>query len=103
MKKAENRAPLFIFNFLKELLLRGSSYGTSICTAAAANALVSVDNVLAVTLGDAAGGASISASAASDALIRNLVCHVYYLQINLSILYFNISSEKIKRLERKSL
>ena len=75
MKKAENRAPLFIFNFRKELLLYRSSYGTSICTAAASNALISVDNVLAVALGNATGGACISASAASDAFIGNLKCH----------------------------
>ena len=101
MKKAENRAPLFIFNFLKELLLCGSSYGTSICTAAAANALVSVDNVLAVALGNATGGASISASAASDALIRNLVCHVNNLRF-FGHLYSITNTEKIKSILEKS-
>ena len=58
-----------------ELVLGGCAYGAGVCTGAAANASVSVDNILAVALGDAAGGASICASAASDAIIRNFVCH----------------------------
>ena len=57
------------------LLLCGSSNGAGICTRTAANALVSVDYVLAITLGNATGGASVSASATADAIIRNLVCH----------------------------
>ena len=61
-------------------LLCGSSHRTSICTAAAADALVSIDNVLAVTLGNATGRASVSTSAAGDALIGNLVCHSNYLR-----------------------
>ena len=63
------------------LLLSGRTYGASICTATAANASVSIDNKLVSTLGDAAGGASISASAARNALVRNLVCHYRYLHI----------------------
>ena len=59
----------------RKLLLSGCTYGASVCAAAAAYASVSVDNVLVIALGDAAGGASISASAARDAIIRNLVCH----------------------------
>ncbi len=57
------------------LLLCGRSYRTSICTATAADALISVDNILAVTLGNATGGTCVSACAARDALIGNLVCH----------------------------
>ena len=58
-----------------ELFLSRSAYGASVCTRAAAYALVSVDNVLAVTLGYASNRACISASAASDAFIGNLKCH----------------------------
>ena len=61
-------------------LLCGSSHRTSICTAAAADALVSIDNELIVTLGNARNGASICACAAVDALVGNLVCHVKYLR-----------------------
>ena len=38
-------------------------------------AVMSIDNVLAVTLGNATGRASVYASAARDALIGNFVCH----------------------------
>ena len=58
-----------------ELFLSRSAYGASVSARAAAYALVSVDNVLAITLGNATGGACISASAASDAFIGNLKCH----------------------------
>ena len=58
-----------------ELFLSRSAYGASVSARAAAYALVSVDNVLAITLGNATGGACISASATSDAFIRNLKCH----------------------------
>ena len=65
-----------------ELFFNGSAYRTSLSTATAANALVSVDHILAITLGDATGGASICTSAARDALIGNLVCHFLYLHKN---------------------
>ena len=57
------------------LFLNRCSNRASACSRTARNALVSVDNVLAVTLGNATGGATLSASATSDALVRNLVCH----------------------------
>ena len=47
----------------------GTGAGTAI------DAVVSVDNVLAVGFGDAAYGALVSASAAGDALIGNLISH----------------------------
>ena len=58
-----------------KLFLRGSSNRASVCARAAAYALVSVDNVNAVALRDATGGASVSTSTASDAIFRNLKCH----------------------------
>ena len=57
------------------LLLNGSAYRTSICAGTAGNALVSVDNVLAVTLSDALLRTSVSTCTACDALVSNLVCH----------------------------
>lgn len=40
-----------------ELLSFGSLYGAGICTSAALDALISVDNVLAIALGDSLYGA----------------------------------------------
>ena len=57
------------------LVLARSLYGASVNTTAAADALVSVDYVLAVTLGDCFNGACISASAASNAIIGDFVSH----------------------------
>lgn len=53
----------------------GSANRAGACTSAAINASVSVDNILAVALRDSAYRTSISASAASDALVRNYICH----------------------------
>ncbi len=62
--------------FAKELFLSRCSYGASVCTVTAADALISVDNVLAIAFGNARSGATVCASAAADALIGNLVCHL---------------------------
>ena len=62
--------------FAKELFLSRCSYRASICTSAAADAFISVDNVLAVAFGNARGGAAVCTSATADALIGNLVCHL---------------------------
>ena len=58
-----------------ELVSLGSLNRASICARAAVNALVGIDNVLAVLLADSLNRALLSASAASDAIISNLVCH----------------------------
>ena len=63
--------------FLK-LFLNRSAYRTNVCAVAAGDALVSVDNELAVTLGNARGRATICACATSDALISNLESHCDY-------------------------
>jgi len=55
--------------FAKELFLSRCSYGACICASAAADALISVDNVLAVAFGNARNRAAVCASAAADALI----------------------------------
>ena len=57
------------------LFLSGSANRTYTCASTAANTSVSVDNVLAVTFGNCLNGALSSASAASDAIIRNFISH----------------------------
>ena len=78
MRKKRRKIPAFSVSHLKgeKLFLCRSTYRTSVCTRTAADAFVSVDNVLTVALRDAAGGASIGASAAADAFVRNFVCHL---------------------------
>ena len=58
------------------LFLNRCSNRASACARTARNALVSVDNVLAVTLGNALAGTSFSTCTASDALVCNYVCHL---------------------------
>ena len=72
----KRRIKHLFFLFLQKLFFCRSANGANVCAATAANTLVSVDNELAVTLGDATNGASVSASAAANAFIRNLVCHL---------------------------
>ncbi len=57
------------------LFLNGSTYGTSVSACTALDAFISIYNVLAVAFGNAGNRASVSASAARDALIGNFVCH----------------------------
>jgi hypothetical protein len=89
------------FLFYK-LFLYGSANRACACTATAANALICVDYVLAVTLGNATGGACISASAAGDAFIGNLVSHCKYLHKKLFQIYSITFILKIKRIFQKS-
>ena len=84
-----------------KLFLSGSAYGTSVSAAAAAYAIVSVDNVLTVALGDAAGRASISASAARNALIGNLISHLENLQKIISIYILAYLFEKSRGFSKK--
>ena len=63
-----------------ELLLNRCSNGASFSTVAAADALVSVDNVY-VAFRDAGNRALRCASAASDAIFSNLVSHFKNLHI----------------------
>ena len=57
----------------------GSGHGADVSASAAVDAQISVDLVLAVTLGDSVHGAALGASAASDAGISNLVSQGSYL------------------------
>ena len=59
---------------IKLFLLR-SSNGACACTSTALDALVCIDYVLVISLGDAANRTLVSASAASDTLITNLESH----------------------------
>ncbi len=61
---------------MKELLFNRSANRAVVSTVAAADALISVDNVLVIALGNARNGASICTCAAVNALVGNLVCHV---------------------------
>ena len=61
----------------------GSFNGASACACAARDALVFVDDVLAVLLSDSANGTLVYARAAADASFEiDLVSHDNYLQIN---------------------
>ena len=59
----------------RKLALRDSTYRASTSAGTAVNASVSVDYVLAVTLGDCAYRALTCAGTAADASARNYVCH----------------------------
>jgi hypothetical protein len=74
VKKSGECTPLFMCG-PRKLLSLGSLNRASICARTAVNALVGIDNVLAVLLADSLNGALFSASAASDAIISDLVCH----------------------------
>ncbi len=102
MKEAAAKITAAFSDVKEKLFLSGSVYGASISTAATAYAIISVDNVLAVTLGDAAGRASVSASAARNALIGNLISHLEKPPKNYFHLYFSISFEKIKYIFKKN-
>ena len=87
----------------KKLFFSRSANGASFSARTAAYALVCVDNVLSITLRDATGGASISASATSDAIIRNLVCHSNLPPCYLVQIYSNIFRKKIKSFLKKEM
>ncbi len=59
----------------RKLALRDSTYRAGTSAGTAVNASVSVDYVLAVTLGDCAYRALTCAGTAADASARNYVCH----------------------------
>jgi len=65
------------FAFLLELALDGGTNGASAGASAALDALISVDDVLAVAFSDGINGAFSLASAASDAFISDNVSHGY--------------------------
>jgi len=56
-------------------LLLGSSYRASLCTSAAIYASISIDNELAVTLGDSSYRALSLTSAAGNAVISDMKSH----------------------------
>ena len=60
-------------------LERDCTNGASTLTSATLNAKVSVNGALAVSLSDSANGASVYASAAANALVRNFVSHSQHL------------------------
>ena len=60
-------------------ILLGSINGASVNTRTAADALISVDFILAVTFGDCFNGARFSASTACYAIVGNFVSHDFFL------------------------
>jgi len=65
---------VFVTRIDESLSLR-SAYRAGVSASAATYASVSVDNILAVTLGNCGNGASVCASAASDTFIGYLISH----------------------------
>ena len=78
-----------------KLFLSRCANRTSVSTRAAADAIISVDNVLTIALSNATYGTSVCACATSDALVGNLECHLTNLHI-CCLFYFTIYREKIK-------
>ena len=66
--------------YVSRLLSLGSVNRASACTSTAIKTFISVNNILAVLLGNATNGTFGSASAAADAIIRNLISHDKYLR-----------------------
>jgi hypothetical protein len=64
----------------QSVFLNGSTYGADICAASALNALICVDYILCVLLGNAVNGALGLASTALNALIGNFISHDLHLQ-----------------------
>jgi hypothetical protein len=62
-----------------ELSLGGSAYGADTGASAAGHAGIGIDVVLALALRDGGNGTFLSARAAGDALVTDLICHDKYL------------------------
>lgn len=77
----ESREPPH-YAFLRKLFCGvGSTNGASGSASSAIDAIIGVDDELAVLFGNSADGAFIGASAASDAIVGNLISHGMYLLI----------------------
>jgi len=63
-----------------ELFLSRSANRAYVCAVTAGDALISIDNELAITLGNAGSGATVCACTARDALITNLESHYKFLR-----------------------
>ena len=63
--------------FGHQLCLLRSAYRACVCARAAIDALIGIDYIYAVTLGNSLNGALSCACAATDAIFGNLVCHGY--------------------------
>ena len=73
--RTKNAGPNGPADAAKGLFLHGSADGAVLGTSAAAHALLRIDNILAITLGDRFAGAVCRASAARDASISDLISH----------------------------
>ena len=66
----------------EKLAFLDSLDGALVSAGTAGNADISVDNVLAFTLGNSLNGALIGAGAAGDTSVSDNVCHDFYLHKN---------------------
>ena len=65
--------------FQLRLCLLGCIYGAGTCASSAVDAVISINNVLAVAFSDSTNGAVCCASTACDASITNYICHKFIL------------------------
>ena len=63
-----------------ELFLSRSANRAYVCAVTAGDALISIDYELAVTLGNARGGAAVCTCTTRDALVTNLESHCKFLR-----------------------
>ena len=81
-KDADGRPPA---SSVIDLLLLDCTNGASIGAGTALDALIRIDDVGLVALGDDAQGAGIGTGTAADASTRNLVCHHVHLHYFMSV------------------
>jgi len=72
-----------------KLVLLGSSNGANAGTGAALDASVCIDNVLAVSLGNAGNGAFAGAGAAGDAIVADLISHFIILLTQMLFIFYH--------------
>ena len=87
MSIKKDRPKRTVFLIRSELFSLRCANRANTVASAAVDASVSVDNVLAVSLRNSANRAALSASAASDTLIRDLVSHNNILLIIFAVRY----------------
>ena len=80
-KKPERQTPFGLF--VSSLLGLRRANRANVCAVTAVDALVGIDHVDRA-LADCFGGALGRASAASDALVRNFICHAKFLHVQIS-------------------
>ncbi len=85
----------------RELFLNGSVNRANACARTAVDALLGIDNILAVAFADAAYRALALARTAAYAIIGNLISHVIYLHKIYSTHIVAVNIRKIKMFLKK--